>query len=192
MFALRTTTLRRFTPWLPKHDRGSMIRVNQSARRWVCGVLGLMALGSVAGFAWSRDHKLIWNESNSLPEHIYYADKTLGLKRLGLIAFYPRPGPIMIFHFGNHPVAFVKRIYGVTGDLVTHGSDNFVSVNGVKIARMKPFTYFHERLTPGPIGAVPRGCFYVGSPHVDGFDSRYMSIGWVCKKDIIGGARVVL
>ena len=156
------------------------------------GVLGLIAAGSAAGSTWSQSHKLIWNESNSLPDHVYYVDKSIALERLGLIAFYPRPDPIVAFHFGKKPVPFVKRVYGIEGDVVTHGPDQTVAVNGVQVARLKPFTYFHEKLIPGPTGAVPKGCFYVGSPHVDGFDSRYKSIGWVCQRDIIGGAKVLL
>ena len=175
-----------------KVDFAALYTAHRLAMWAAVGVLLSSALGSAGGFAWSKDHKLIWTESNSLPETIYYADKSIPLKRAGFIAFYPRRDPIVVFHFGTSPVSFVKRIYGIEGDLVTHGADHCVYVNGIKVARMKPFTYFHERLTPGPTGTVPKGCYYVGSPHPDGFDSRYGSIGWVCGKDIIGGAQVVL
>lgn len=192
MATLRPPALARMWSAITTIDCVNIYRSNPVARRWALGTLALIVIGSAAGLAWSKDHKLIWNESNSLPDHVYYADKSIVLQRMGLIAFYPRPDPIVTFHFGKRPVPFVKRIYGIAGDLVTHGPDAQVAVNGVNVARMKPFTYFHERLIPGPTGPVPKGCFYVGSPHADGFDSRYKSIGWVCQQDVIGGAKVVL
>ena len=173
-------------------ERPALPWLRSAPARWCLGVMCLLAAGSAAGSAWSQTHKLIWNESNSLPDHVYYVDKSIALERLGLIAFYPRPDPIVAFHFGKKPVPFVKRVYGIAGDVVTHGPDKTVTVNGIQVARMKPFTYFHEKLIPGPTGPVPKGCFYVGSAHVDGFDSRYKSIGWVCQRDIIGGAKVLL
>ena len=162
------------------------------AARLSVTVLATIAAGSAFGSNWSQSHRLIWNESNSLPDRIFYADSTIPLTRGGYIAFVPRRDAIVVAHFGKAPVPFVKRIYGVAGDVVSHDAGHYVVVNGTRIARLKPFTYFHEALLPGPVGRVPPGCYFAGSPHPDGFDSRYQSIGWVCQKDILGGARALL
>jgi conjugal transfer pilin signal peptidase TrbI len=41
-------------------------------------------------------------------------------------------------------------------------------------------------LVAGPTGVIPQGCYYVGSPHKDGFDSRYAAIGYACSNKIVG------
>jgi len=57
---------------------------------------------------------------------------------------------------------------------------------------MKPFSKFGERLVPGPTGVIPRGCYFVGSPHKDGFDSRYAAIGFACANKIVGVGKPIL
>jgi len=47
-------------------------------------------------------------------------------------------------------------------------------------------------LKAGPTGRVPDGCYYMGSPHKDGFDSRYAAIGFVCDRQIVGVSRRVI
>jgi len=67
-----------------------------------------------------------------------------------------------------------------------------VKVNGREVARMKAVTKLGEALTPGVTGAIPAGCYYAGTPHRDGFDSRYAEIGLVCRRQIIGVGTPVL
>ena len=67
-----------------------------------------------------------------------------------------------------------------------------VSVNGARVAHLKPLSKRGERLVPGPVGRVPPGCYFMGSPHPDGFDSRYADIGWVCGPQIVGTGIAVL
>ena len=47
-------------------------------------------------------------------------------------------------------------------------------------------------LEHSPTGTVPSGCFYVGTPHKDGFDSRYAEIGYACSKNIVGVGTSIL
>jgi conjugal transfer pilin signal peptidase TrbI len=39
---------------------------------------------------------------------------------------------------------------------------------------------------------VPRDCYYVGTDHPDGFDSRYAEIGFACRKAILGTGTPIL
>jgi conjugal transfer pilin signal peptidase TrbI len=57
---------------------------------------------------------------------------------------------------------------------------------------MKPRSRDGEVLTPGPVGRIPDGCFYVGTPHPDGFDSRYAEIGFACRKQLLGSGTPIL
>ena len=86
---------------------------------------------------------------------------------------------------------FGKIVYGMPGDVVAHDGA-VVTINGAPIARMKLRTRAGEPLTPGAIGTIPAGCYYAGSPHPDGFDSRYAEIGFVCGRQLIGVGEPVL
>ena len=39
---------------------------------------------------------------------------------------------------------------------------------------------------------IPRGCYFVGTPHKDGFDSRYAAIGWICMRRVFGTGTAIL
>jgi conjugal transfer pilin signal peptidase TrbI len=77
------------------------------------------------------------------------------------------------------------------GDTVAHRGAQ-VLVNGRVVGRMKPLTRFGEPLAAGPTGTIPHGCYYVGTPHKDGFDSRYAAIGYACAKKIVGVGEAIL
>jgi len=94
-------------------------------------------------------------------------------------------------HFGPASGPFGKRVIGMPGDVVSH-EGSWVLVNGVRVAHMKSRARTGEALTPGPVGRVPDGCFYVGTPHPDGFDSRYAEIGFACRKQLLGTGTPIL
>jgi len=70
-------------------------------------------------------------------------------------------------------------------DVVTR-EDGVVRINGGQVARLKRVSSRGEPLAPGPTGRIPEGCYYLGTEHKDGLDSRYADIGFVCAKSIIG------
>ena len=110
----------------------------------------------------------------------------------GKLAFFVVPKtPLIVAHFGRNPQPFGKIVYGMPGDVVSR-ADNWVSVNGARVAHLKPLSKRGERLAPGPLGRVPRDCYFMASPHPDGFDSRYADIGFVCDRQIVGTGTVVL
>ena len=62
----------------------------------------------------------------------------------------------------------------------------------VQVGVLKPLSSRGEPLEAGPTGVIPEGCYYMGSPHKDGFDSRYAAIGFVCRGQIVGTATKVI
>jgi conjugal transfer pilin signal peptidase TrbI len=98
------------------------------------------------------------------------------------VVFAPGHDPLVVKHFGANPKPFAKIAYGVPGDVVTRMGDA-VQVNGKTVAHLKPKT--HQGSYPAP-RHDPTGCIYAGSPHKDGFDSRYAAIGFVCRDRLIG------
>ena len=160
-------------------------------RYLVCAAvgIGLVSLSQLA--RWSDDHALLVNATTSLPNWAFMIDRQRVPVRGDFIFFEPPPGPLLARHFGARPQPFGKIVYGVAGDRITrHG--RLFSVNGKPVALAKPATRFGEPLSLGPTGTIPRGCYFVGTPHRDSFDSRYGAIGWVCRPRIIGVGRAIL
>ena len=156
--------------------------------------LGLAIVGSV-GFeaieSWRDSHVLLINASDSLPNWAFLIRRHQLPARGDYVFFDPPPSALLRRHFGAKPQMFGKIAYGMPGDVVEH-EGALVTINGAPVGRMKPRTRVGEPLTPGAVGAIPTGCFYAGSPHPDGFDSRYAEIGFVCGRQLIGVGEPVL
>ncbi|USI75110.1 S26 family signal peptidase [Sphingomonas morindae] len=168
------------SPWRPRK------------RLWgalAAGVIGTAGLSAIS--AWRDDHLLLVNATDSLPNWAFVIHRRELPKRGQFVFFVPPRGNLMRRHFGAKPQLFGKIVYGVAGDVVAH-QGTVVTINGKPIGRMKPRTRSGEPLTMGATGQIPRGCYYVGSPHPDGFDSRYAEIGFVCARQIVGVGEAIL
>jgi conjugal transfer pilin signal peptidase TrbI len=149
----------------------------------------VLALNSLSAFA--RDHALMINISPSLPYWAIWLDRTATPKRGDIILFDPPPSQLLEKHFGKEPKPFGKHVMGVAGDRVTKNKRIFY-VNGKPVATAKTHSKRGEPLELGPTGVIPPGCVFVATSHKDGFDSRYASIGWICRPRIFGVGRPIL
>ena len=131
------------------------------------------------------------NATDSLPNWAFFVEKRTLPERGQYVFFRVPKTPLIVSHFGQDVQPFGKLVYGVAGDVVTRTGAN-VSVNGTPIAMLKPVSKRGVALAPGPLGRVPDGCYFVGTPHRDGFDSRYADVGWVCRDQLVGTGVPVL
>lgn len=161
-------------PWRPRK------------RLWALLLFVAVVLAVLGGIRqWRNDHLFLINATDSLPNWAFVINRHEAPARGRYIFFDPPRTPLLVSHFGPKPQMFGKIVYGMPGDVVAHrGAD--VVVNGVVVARMKPLTRKGAPLTPGATGTIPQGCYFVGTPHKDGFDSRYAEIGFACRRQIIG------
>jgi conjugal transfer pilin signal peptidase TrbI len=150
---------------------------------------GALVLAATSRFA--ESHALMINASPSLPYWAIWLDRTGTPTRGDLIVFMPPRSSLVIRHFGAKPEPFGKRVLGVAGDRVTERNREFF-VGGKSVALAKLTSRLGEPLPLGPTGTIPKGCYFVGSEHKDGFDSRYAAIGWICKPQVIGVGRPIL
>ena len=166
--------------------------IARRVRQW--GAVALLATGW-AGYnalsAWQQSHAFMINASESLPNWAFFVARDKAPAKGDYVFFVPPDNALVRRHFGPETGPFGKRVIGMAGALVEHRGA-YVYVDGVRVAHMKPLTRTGEPLTPGPVGRVPRGCYYVGTPHPDGFDSRYGEIGFACAKQIIGTGTPIL
>jgi conjugal transfer pilin signal peptidase TrbI len=141
--------------------------------------------------SWRDAHVFLINTTGSLPNWAFLIRRHAVPARGDYVFFDPPQGPLMRRHFGAKPQMFGKIVYGMPGDVVAHRGA-LVTINGRTVAHMKPLTRFGEPLTPGTTGVIPNSCYFAGSPHPDGFDSRYAEIGLVCARQIIGVGEPIL
>lgn len=176
-------------PVRPVADSGVGSRTGRRAR---LVLLVFAAIGIYQALTdWRDRHTLLINTSPSLPNWAFILDKKLPPGRGSLVFFDPPHTPLVVSHFGANPSAFGKRVYGIAGDRVTQSGRTFF-VNGHQVAVAKLYSVRGEPLELGPTGIIPKGCYFVGSPHKDGFDSRYAAIGWICQPRIFGTGTAVL
>jgi len=154
-------------------------------------LLGLAAIAFEMLDDWHDRHAILINASQSLPTWALLVETGRFPARGEYVVFDPGRDPLVIRHFGARPRPFAKIAYGVPGDVVTRDGAR-VLVNGTEVSRLKPATRQGEALVPGPVGHVPPGCIFAGSPHKDGFDSRYAAIGFVCRDRLIGIGEPIL
>lgn len=155
------------------------------------GGLGAAALGLTALHRFAETHALMLNVSPSLPHWALWLEPGRAAQRGQILVFDPPRSKLLEAHFGKKPRPFAKYALGLPGDDVTRVGRHFF-VNGHEAALAKPFTRRGEPLSLGPTGTLPLGCYFVGTPHPDGFDSRYGEIGWICTRHILGTARPIL
>lgn len=174
-------------------DRPRLLLPLRKGRMRVMSVLACAGFGlGLAGIkSWHDHHALLINASQSLPDWAFLVETGRFARRGDYVVFSPGSDPLVLRHFGTPPPVFVKLALGLPGDIVSRrGAD--VLINGRPIARLKASSRQGERLLPGPLGAVPPGCVFAGSPHKDGLDSRYAAIGFVCQDRLIGTAEAIL
>lgn len=160
--------------------------------RWLAiGGLACLLAGSSALAAWRDEHAILINTTESLPNWAFFIDKARAPARGDFVVFTPPVTPIITAHFGPKSSPFAKQVYGMPGDLVTR-EGNAVLINGAEVARLKLLTRRGEVLVSGPTGRIPEGCYYLGTAHADGLDSRYADIGFVCRDRIIGTGDAIL
>ena len=156
----------------------------------LCAIVALpLAWAPLDAFA--RNHAFLLNASPSLPHWAFWLDRNAPITRGSLIFFEPVPSALVRRHFGARPQIFGKRVIGMPGDIVSHaGLDVFI--NGKKVATRITKTRLGIALARGPEGPIPDSCFYVGTNHPRGLDSRYGAIGFVCRGRILGSGKAIL
>ena len=152
------------------------------------GAAALLVFG-VSVFAaldtFHRNHALMINASDSLPNWAFYMTRGADPKRGDYISFVAPRNALVVSHFGAKPPMFAKIVYGMPGDTVSRAGSQ-VLINGKRVGQTKPLSKRGEPLLAGPTGVIPQGCYYAGTPSKDGFDSRYAAIGFVCARQIFG------
>jgi conjugal transfer pilin signal peptidase TrbI len=176
---------------VPMRSADIFVRSATARRLALLSGLGAGALGLTALSGFATSHALMINASPSLPYWAIWTSRTGVPQRGNIILFTPPASPLLQKHFGTRAQPFGKIVSGMPGDLVTREGRTF-HVNGRPVATAKLASRLGEPLALGPTGRIPENCYFVTTPHKDGFDSRYAAIGWVCRDRILGTGRPIL
>lgn len=163
-------------------------------RKRLYGMYALAAV-AIAAYAavddWRANHAFVINATESLPNWAFVVENNRAPAKGEYVFFNPPRSALVRAHFGEKPPMFGKVVRGVPGDVVTRRGQTFY-VNGEPAAVAKTVSLRGEPLAAGPTGVIPADCYFVATPHKDGFDSRYAAIGWICRKRLIGIGSPVL
>jgi conjugal transfer pilin signal peptidase TrbI len=161
------------------------------ARALLLGGLGgsMLGLGALSHFG--DTHAFMLNISPSLPFWAIWLEPERTPQRGQIAVFLPPRSQLVTAHFGAKPRPFAKYAVGLPGDVVARVGRRFF-VNGRAVALAKPTSKRGEPLALGPTGTLPRDCYFMATPHPDGFDSRYAAIGWICAPRILGIGKPIL
>lgn len=154
-------------------------------------LVGILVVCLAAIAKYNGRYEMRWNISESLKAWFFIVDtKTLPQKG-DYVAFnyYDKSNQVYKMGLSEAPqVVFIKQVVGVEGDVVTH-QDREIFVNGQSMGIAKPRSKGGRKLDINPFtGAIPKGYYYVYTPHKDSYDSRYADIGLVPVKEVRGKA----
>lgn len=161
-------------------------------RLWLCVGLAAATWSVLNGLVWWREtHALLINATDSLPHWAFLLEKKRPASAGDLIFFRPPPSELLLTHFGEGEQLFGKHVLGVGGDVVTVAG-RAVLINGRQVAVAKTTSKRGVPLEVVAPQTIPFDCFFVGTDHPDGFDSRYAAIGIICRDRVLGTARPIL
>ena len=149
--------------------------------RWLCVTCFVILLG----WATSPFIKIGFNGTDSVNGYVFLIVKNVIPKRGELVAFWP---PENDFY---QQIWFVKYLKGEAGDQVVRQGRSFF-INGEYLGDAKTESKGGVALEASNGGTIPKGYYFIWTPHADSFDSRYEQIGWIPQSSIIGRAYRIL
>ena len=166
--------------WVPRHLRAFcrlLKRVIQNF--WWKPLLTGFCLAVL--FSWFFTFSI--NLSESLPGHLYLIYKRADNFQRGDLIYFRWYGP-----YYPKKTRFMKVVAGEPGDVVSQVDSSFY-VNGRNVGTAKPFTRTGKPLVASSFrGTIPRGKYWVTTPHIDSYDSRYEDSGLISEGQIDGKA----
>ncbi len=149
---------------------------------WTLRGLSVMAIAGIF-FSWvSYYYSVSINLTESLKGLVYLVKKKTYPVKDQLIAFTISENP-----FYKKNMVFIKIVGGVAGDVVTRRGNDYY-VNDQRIGSWLAKASSGQAMTKGPVGIIPPDHYFVYTPHLRSFDSRYGRIGWVHRLKVVGTA----
>lgn len=105
----------------------------------------------------------------------------------------PKRGDLILLKHNSSPALFIKRVIGISGDVVAPGADGTILVNGKPLSFPKACSDpIQQKYNPADYGAfkptrVPEGAFFVVGDNLgNSFDSRIPEFGPVFSEQLRG------
>lgn len=138
-----------------------------------------------------QNYQLGYNQTESLPYKLFVVHKGERVKVGDIVAFGWDGGGKYAWMSPFKPGStMVKYVMGKPGDVIRTDIDGEVTLNGHPHAKAKEFTKAGKPLKklvePGEYKEIGDHQYYVGTPHPDGFDSRYEMVGLIDEGRFLG------
>jgi conjugal transfer pilin signal peptidase TrbI len=143
----------------------------------------ILWLGLIPLSIWFVCHyQFSWNKTESLPQKLFIIKTGKLPTKYDYVMFYAPSTSTL-----KADDTIIKKVMGISGDIVTRKGQDFY-INGKKMGIAKTHSLKGRFLQPGTVGTIPCGKYFVWTPHLDSYDSRYAEIGWIDESNIIGVA----
>ena len=143
----------------------------------------MLWLGLIPLSLWFISHyQFAWNKTNSLPQKLFVIKTGALPAKNDYVLFYAPPTSTL-----KQADTIIKKVIGVCGNIVTKEEQVFY-IDGKKIAVAKTHSLKGRPLQTSTVGMIPKGKYFVWTPHIDSYDSRYDEIGLIDERTIIGVA----
>lgn len=168
----------------------AMLKKHRSSKKILAmsGVIYLILFVLVLVFSKGIGGKrLVINTTPSLPGHLYLLDEN----RKTLVK-----GNVVAVIVPQNPFSknrnFLKQVWGVPNDNVSFDKlGNFFIDGELKGIAKKAIEDTQQPLIHSEPGIIKANHYFLGTPHKDSFDSRYIYIGNIHEKNIIGDASLI-
>lgn len=140
-------------------------------------ILSIFSLNS-----FSMSYILTFNTSKSLPQTGFLIKKNEPFDK----------GDFVLFEFQSLDERFVKNGTRIVKKVIAKEGDKFsineneIFINGVSFGVIKSESISGEKLFPNKNNVLEKGEYFLYAPHVDSYDSRYKSFGFVKEEQIVG------
>lgn len=131
--------------------------------------------------------RFVLNTTGSLPGYLYLVDESSkNLNKGNVVAAVVPENPF------RKNKKFLKQVWGIPGDKVVFDENGSFSINDETKGIAKKFaSVSYTPLTHAKSGIIEDDHYFLATPHKDSYDSRYIYIGNIHEKNIIGNASLI-
>ncbi|WP_127472002.1 signal peptidase I [Thiomicrorhabdus aquaedulcis] len=140
--------------------------------------------GSVFGYLKLTNQTIGFNVTDSLPQTVFLIHKTNEFSKGDFVQFSYKADAENLLPEGAR---LVKKVVGVPGDTVRFEAGKFF-INDVEFGLVKELALTGKPLKQNVSKTLSSDEYFVFTPHVDSFDSRYIHMGYISKSQVFGKA----
>lgn len=145
-------------------------------------LIGILVIyGTIFGYLKMTNQTIGFNVTESLPQTLFLVKKGESFSKGDLIQFAYKADEKKFLPDG---AKIIKKVVGVPGDIVRF-EGNYFFINGVEFGKAKAIARSGKPLTKNISKTLSEDEYFVFTPHIDSFDSRYIHMGYISNSQVV-------